>query len=460
MGNNDCVEYIHTIVLSLTSNLIRMKKQSFYNTWVDNILYNTLSNGLIQFQQNEIDDIKDFLENPDNYQENNTELLAHFERLGFICDASYDEMDHILFQNKMHTLHNKDGHLTINPTLECNYKCWYCIVEDQHTKYEHRRMDDGTIKKIKKHINYLINNDKINTLHIDWFGGEPLMYFKEVIYPISKYGLNCCTEHNIPFSNHVTTNAYYINSSMIKDFNKIKMSSFQIPIDGSEKKHNSVKNMNGKGHFKQIMESINALCENIVNCYIILRINYDKQTLQTILPIIDNIKSENRSKIVVDFQRVWQIPLTTDESGNNQILLDIKKKFEQEGFQTIYFAYSPKSYRCCYADNFYHRVINYDGKVYKCSACDYGESWIIGDINSKGEMKFKPIINTMFSDATFKNDKCLNCKKLPLCYGPCIQKYYETKIGKNTFHCLHEFSEISFEEYVKFLAQKRLSSIN
>jgi len=66
----------------------------------------------------------------------------------------------------------------------------------------------------------------------------------------------------------------------------------------------------------------------------------------------------------------------------------------------------------------------------------------------------------MFSDATFKNDKCLNCKKLPLCYGPCIQKYYETKIGQSSFHCLHDTAEISFEEYVKNLAEKRKKDMN
>jgi uncharacterized protein len=247
---------------------------------------------------------------------------------------------------------------------------------------------------------------------------------------------------------------------MINDFNKIKLSSFQIPVDGSEKKHNSVKNINRKGHFKQIMESVNALCENIESCYIILRINYDKQTLQTILPIIDNIKFENRDKIVVDFQRVWQVPLTIDESGNNQILLDVMRKFEQAGFQTTYFAYSLRPYMCCYADNFYHRAINYDGKVFKCTARDYDESLAIGTINSKGSIDFNPIINTMFSDATFKNDKCMNCKKLPLCYGPCIQKYYETKTREGSFQCLHDFTEISLEEHIKSLAEKRQKTIN
>jgi radical SAM protein with 4Fe4S-binding SPASM domain len=49
----------------------------------------------------------------------------------------------------------------------------------------------------------------------------------------------------------------------------------------------------------------------------------------------------------------------------------------------------------------------------------------------------------------FKNEKCLNCVKLPMCFGPCVQKYYETKTGKSEFQCLHDAAEISLESYVR-----------
>ena len=83
------------------------------------------------------------------------------------------------------------------------------------------------------------------------------MYFKEIVYPLSKYGLELCKEKNIPYTNHATTNAYYINEEMIEIFNEIEMTTFQIPIDGHEKKHNSVKNIENIGHYKQIIENIN-----------------------------------------------------------------------------------------------------------------------------------------------------------------------------------------------------------
>lgn len=439
-----------------------MYKQSYYNFFVDNILYNSLSNAIVEFKDSELCYIKDFLENIDDYYENNWNLINAFEKLGFICKSDFNELSYILFQNRIATLMNKNCRLTINPTLQCNYKCWYCCVEDQNTKYEDKRMDDHTIEKIKKHIFSLIYKEKITQLILDWFGGEPLMYFKEVILPISKYGIELCQKNKIPFFNHVTTNAYYINSKMIENFNAINMTSFQIPIDGNEKKHNSIKNIGGVGHYKQIISSINSLCENVENCRITLRINYDKQTLKSITDIIKDIKTINRNKITVDFQRVWQVELNKNESGNNKFLIETKRIFEEAGFKTMYFAYFPKQFQCCYADSFYHRVINYDGRIFKCSARDYDKSLEIGSLENDGTIIYKPIINELFADSTFKNEKCLACKKLPLCFGPCIQKYYETKIKDRPFQCLHEASEISFEEYVKNLnlKMKKLNNIN
>ncbi|MDR1544020.1 MAG: radical SAM protein [Prevotellaceae bacterium] len=303
-----------------------MKKQSKYNIWVNNILYNSFSENAIPFSENEVESIKYYLENTNEFLENYPEILEKFEKLGFIVKSDFNELEYILYRNRIDTLQNKNYHLTINPTLQCNYKCWYCIVEDVGTKYEQRRMNDETVELVKKHIKYMIEVEKIPYLYLDWFGGEPLMYFYEVIYPISKYALELCNANNISFSSHATTNAYYIDNKMIDLFNEIKLTSFQIPIDGNEKKHNLVKNHNGIGHYKQIVESINNIAKKVINAHIIMRINYDKQTLNNATDVIKYIKEENRKKIFVDFQRIWQIDLTKNEEGNNDLLIEIKKR--------------------------------------------------------------------------------------------------------------------------------------
>jgi len=425
------------------------KEESKYNIWIDSILYNSFTDNAILFENNEIEDVKFCLSNLDSFERNFPDIFENFLKLGFIKEMNFSEIDYLLFRNRFDTFNGKSYSITINPTLECNYKCWYCCVEEQKTIYKKCRMDDFVIEKVKKHIKYMIEVEKINELSIDWFGGEPLMYFYEVVEPISLYAYELCNKNNISFNNHVTTNAFYINSEMINGFNNINLNSYQIPIDGDERKHNKVKNNNSIGDYMKIIKTINDICENVKDARITMRINYDKQTLKTITNVIKDIKIENRSRIFVDFQRVWQIDLTRNELGNNILLLNTKKRFEEAGFKVTYFAYRRRDYKCCYADSFYHRVINYDGKVFKCAARDYDEELCIATINEDGSMAFNyNIISKMFDGSTFENETCLNCKKLPLCFGPCVQKYYETKIGKLTFKCLHDFSEISLKEYV------------
>ncbi|MGP1446350.1 MAG: radical SAM protein [Candidatus Limimorpha sp.] len=430
-----------------------MKKQSIYNIWVEegdiHILYNSFSDRNIIFRKDEVENIKYYLDHTSEFEEVYPDLFRKIERLGFICDSSFDELNALIYHNRKEVFGNKDYRLTINPTLQCNYKCWYCCVEEVETKYEPRRMNDATIRKVKKHIQYMLEKERISMLTLDWFGGEPLMYFNEVILPISKYSLKLSTESNVPFTNGITTNAYFIDNKIIEKMVKIKMTSFQIPIDGSETKHNSVKNMEGKGHYKRIIGNVNSICEKIENASVVLRINYDKNTLRTISDVIDDIRPENRKNIFVDFQRVWQVPLSVDENGNNQILLKAIQNFEDAGFRTLNFLYKRKNNKCCYADSYYHRVINYDGKIFKCTARDYSDELSIGSIGKNGELLLNDnLLSVMFSDIPFRNNKCLNCKMLPICYGPCVQKYYDEQIGKGIFQCRYDYSEVSFQNYI------------
>jgi uncharacterized protein len=180
-----------------------------------------------------------------------------------------------------------------------------------------------------------------------------------------------------------------------------------------------------------------------------MRLNFDLQTLKNISPIIDDVKVSNRKKIWVDFQRVWQVPLNVNENGDNELLLNAKKTFEDAGFNTNYFAYTPRYYRCCFTDRYYYKSINYDGKVFQCNARDYDENSIVGYLNDDGSMSLnEELLSQMFDDTCFNNKKCLKCKILPLCYGPCIQHCYEEKTGKTQFSCRHNFSEISLKTYV------------
>lgn len=70
----------------------------------------------------------------------------------FIIIDDYDELEYIKFNNRLCIFKNRSFHLTINPTLDCNLRCWYCSTEYAKAKH-HGGMNVDTVKVVQNHIN-------------------------------------------------------------------------------------------------------------------------------------------------------------------------------------------------------------------------------------------------------------------------------------------------------------------
>jgi radical SAM protein with 4Fe4S-binding SPASM domain len=80
----------------------------------------------------------------------------------------------------------------------------------------------------------------------------------------------------------------------------------------------------------------------------------------------------------------------------------------------------------CYADLEGQVVINYDSKIYKCTARDFKEEYSYGELLQNGEIKWNiPLLSKRLGNSTFENKFCLRCNLLPVCMGPCSQKMVE-----------------------------------
>jgi len=161
--------------------------------------------------------------------------------------------------------------------------------------------------------------------------------------------------------------------------------------------------------------------------------------------------AEEELQFIIDFDKEYRI----GEDENNE-LVEVLQKFENSGIRTQYWAYRPKSYYTCYSDKFYHRVINFDGNIYKCTARNYNDENQVGVLKDNGEIELNnQKISNLFSNSTFENDRCLTCKFLPLCFGPCIQKNYEVRFKNANFKCLFDDAELSVNNFIISEAKKR-----
>lgn len=401
-------------------------KLSKYNYFIDyegkKLFFNGLKGNGFCMSMEEYEHLQTMLNDLPTFQKEFPNDFERLRSLGYIVEQDFDEVAYILFMHKQKVFAERHYHLIINPTLACNFKCWYCYEENKGGK-----MSNATILRIKKHIRNKIEIEHIPSLHIGWFGGEPLLGFNNVVYPISLYAKKLCKKNNIPFSSSITTNGYLINEEMIEKIKKINLSSFQITLDGDREKHNSIRNNNGKPSYDKIIENINLICTKIKNSHINLRINYDEKTFtrENIFSLLDEFPSEIRKQININTQQVWQS--INKDNKSTSLLPDFISSAHKKNYKlTCQGSLNIRGFYTCYASRMSYANINYDGRVYKCTARNYTDKNNVGNLNKDGNIVWQmDKIAKMYATSSIENKNCLQCDYLPLCCGTCVQNFME-----------------------------------
>lgn len=428
-------------------------KLSNYNYFIEHegrmIYFNGMTGASFTMSMKEHEKISFFLDNLLTFETDYKSVFKRFLKWGFIIPAELNEIDKLRFDNKTAVFSDKFYRLIMNPTTDCVFNCWYC---NQHSQNK-GGMTDEIRNRIMKHIDYMVNTDRITGLHLDWFGGEPLIYFDETVLPISQYGMNMAESAKIPFVNQITTNGYLINKEMVEKMKEIKLHAFQITIDGDEKRHNKIRNAKGKPSFQKIMENVNLILEYIPEAVITLRLNYDDSTLKVsdFDKVFTLIPEEYRNRVFPCFQRVWQtIKKKEDPCAHciNAELITLTDKVVDLGYKTVPMSYYHVGRPIkCYGDRLYNTVIDYDGKVYKCTARTNKE---LGKLHEDGVITWDyDSLIRLYAKPPFENKKCLACKHLPICLNSCIQNSSGSNEAPDK--CMLDYAETSVEDFIRML---------
>ncbi|MDR0866257.1 MAG: radical SAM protein [Candidatus Symbiothrix sp.] len=404
-------------------------KASKYNIYIENsnkyYIYNQITQALNEFSKDFFFVLKDSLPLSD-IDESEKELLKD---KNFICDKDLQEENIILCKNRMQRYENRLARMTVMPTLECNFKCWYCY--ESHIKSQ---MDEKVIKSIILFAKKIIAQNKLSHFILDWFGGEPLLYFNEVMYPISKEIMNLCKQENISFLHSITTNGYLITPDSVKLMKEINLNKFQITLDGSAKFHNKTRfSDTDKNTYSTIVRNIELLCNEIKDVDMTVRINYTPQNMHTIDDIALSFNENIRNKIEITPQLVWQYKNKEKINKKDDLINEKLKYFKESGYK-IKDGFAPV--RGCYVENMLQFVVNYDGALYKCTARDFNnKQYSIGKLSEDGDFIPNSNYYRYFTSSDFENPTCLACNLLPSCLGgSCIQK----KLEQEPFSCMKD----------------------
>lgn len=422
-------------------------KNSFYNIFYRQskhfYVYNQVSSALIHVDEELWRNLPQ-----NNFEDIDNNTINQLKKMGFICDKSLQESDVIVARNKYNRFSNQIIRLTIMPTLSCNFRCWYC-----YETHESGIMTQENIQATIKFAKTLVNTNRPKMFILDWFGGEPLICFKNHVYIISKAIKEYCMEHDVQFKNMITTNGYYITEQMIEQLNEISLNNYQITLDGSEKYHNKTRfSSNEKNSYGKIASNIISLCKNIPNINLTLRINYTKDNIDSVEEIINTFPYDIRNKIKIIMQVVWQ--QKKELEGSIQKVKYKLNLFKNAGYKVDIDTHHSYSSMACYTENMQQYVINYDMNVYKCTARDFSnKAFSIGYLNEEGKFIPTPLYYKYYiTQAGFENSTCLQCEYLPSCKCLCIQKVLEKK--------KHECNKEQIRQSLYFRIENMISTKN
>lgn len=403
------------------------------------LLFNCSTNNHLYMVREIKELLVDHMDSVERIESVHPHLYDYLKKKEFIVNGDFDEIQDAAIRIQNNLRSSDYFELFINPTLDCNLRCWYCY----ETLQKKSCVNEDTLNSIKRFIKHKVESEELKEITISFFGGEPLLKFNKVVWPIIEFTKELCAENKKRCYFVFTTNGVLLTRKVTDQLYDAGLSCvFQVPFDGNEEYHNQVKkNTNGQGVFNRTIHNVMyALSRGFK---FTIRCNYTSENLHSFNELI-SLFNEYAGECVryglltFSYHRVWQADQTAEmgkvvnEYENKTVLMD-------------------KSLDICYADRENSVVINYNGDVYNCTARDFRPEDREGYLNSDGTVTYNDRHHKRM-EVRFSNKNCRKCKIFPIC-NVCSQ----TKLNRQNedIQCYGSYSE----EYKEALLLKKIEMV-
>lgn len=356
-----------------------------------------------------------------NMEEEKYKYLFEFlKNKRYIIEENEDEEKLVKQLENRIKKNNNQLSIVIMTTEKCNFRCEYCYEEKKKERLDSSKMED-IVQFVKQRIsNY-------EGLYIEWFGGEPMLEMG-VIEELSKKFIGICKDVKIPYRAGITTNGFFLSIDAVKQLKKLKISNYQITLDGMRETHDKQrKQANGKGSWETIVNNLREIRDNLNSSTLkfVIRTNITKEIFDDFDTYLNFIKKE----FLTDKRFSFLFRMASDWGG--EIGVDVKNKFiEKKDYQNIirklleeqipleYFKSVLKpGGLLCYAWKEGSYVFNSEGKRIRCTLKI--EDYQVEDEYRRQEYK-----------KYGHPEKCLRCVKYPICLkvNCCLSETYDSKM--------------------------------
>ncbi|HCJ10480.1 MAG TPA: hypothetical protein DHW14_04885 [Clostridiales bacterium] len=400
----------------LLGELALVYASSIYNLRVNEardgvLVFNTFSGALVMLDW----DTYQFLLGVENNQ--NPESHEHFSELlrqGLIVRRELNEANRVILTEKRTKMLSRRDTLKflVGPTLACNLDCQYCYQSEVRRNIA---MSEGVWEDL---FSYICSRFEptVKRLHIDWFGGEPLLEH-ERIARFSVRMASHCKEIDVEYSAGVITNGVLLSQRLMGVLhNQCMVKHIQITLDCLVDNYCRLKGATAED-FYTVLDNIEQASQL---CSLTIRLNTDDDNYGDMKELARHLLVDRRLRGKV---RIYLAPIEGTDSAGEGFMKRFLTQMEPEflGYLVNQLGYSADGLLPQYKGVYCGLVspdpaiIGPSGEFYQCEHHFGDSSKVTGHI-SRGLYYTPNQLDLLNVDIPLA---CSDCDILPLCLGGC-----------------------------------------
>jgi uncharacterized protein len=376
-----------------------------------------------------------------------SDLVEQLRDGAFLVEASTDEVAAIR-ERFLRARADTPIVLTLTTTMDCNLGCYYC--------YEARSGDRLEVRETAQIVALardLLERSAKDSLHVDWYGGEPLMNL-EFLECASRALQNLCRELRAAYSASVVSNGTCWPVSVGEFLTRHKIRQVQISFDGMRTNHNKrrryrkgYENPQNPSSFDEAVRLVDALVQHV---RVDLRLNIDRGNQADVVPFVRfaRVRGWFGGKHRVVFQPARLSSYTERSAFLRKSELSIEEyervralvREEAEKSIAVEEAEVPDKFpypraTVCAALARDSVVVGADAKLYRCGLQVGEYSRSVGSVGRKSATLL-PILGDTNVNAGLDDEwwrefdptrlaTCSRCSFLPVCWAGCPKKHLE-----------------------------------
>ena len=407
--------------LSRYVNLFEVKNEFF--------VYNSLNRSILQIDKSLYEFFNKYKNTRQEIQlDCDEETISILKKKDIVISHEEDDIKLCLDITNYNRTRKDFRHITIAPTMDCCFNCYYCFEKNKKKQY----IKEEAIKSIIEQIRV---DKSLKHLHITWFGGEPLMAKESIL----KFSEELFKVYRGLYSSDIITNGWYLDKEAIEILKQAKISEIQVSLESSRYRHNQIKKKKNIDVYEKILENVELLIEQFPEINVIIRINFSKMEIENFISSYKYIKERfktNRIHIspgflisrncqsINDFDNIY-----FSHDDKLKFFIDLWYKYRIPLGKVKYNDYSSE----CATRNPNSIVIDPVGGIYRCWEQIGDTSKRVGKMTSKGINREIAIEDEIKKELQLtdpiRDTDCMSCSFLPLCCQGCPLEKLKKKEG-------------------------------